>query len=52
MLSFINYLKSLFCSHNYIFEKEISYFDGDKLPVRGKRIYMCHKCGSVKNIKM
>lgn len=48
----INYIRSLFCKHEWEFLKNVEYFDkpGDKMPVRRTLIYRCKRCGYVQRI--
>lgn len=48
----INYIRSLFCKHEFEFLKQVRYYeDGDELPSRSILLYRCKKCGYVQKIR-
>lgn len=48
----VNYIRSLFCKHEWELLKQVGYYDdGDKLPCRSILLYRCKKCGYVQKIQ-
>lgn len=54
MRTIVNYLKSLFCQHDYELLKEVSTYESPMsvLPIRTRRTYRCRKCGFVQRVKL
>ncbi len=50
----INFFRSLVCKHDYELLKEVHRYwaSYSQYPYESKRIYMCHKCGRVKRVKI
>ena len=48
----INYIRSLFCKHEWEFIKSVKYYENpsDRMPVRHTLIYRCKKCGYAQKI--
>ena len=48
----INYVRSLFCKHEWEFIKNVEYYENpsDRMPVRHTLIYRCKKCGYARKI--
>lgn len=50
----IYWLRSLFCKHNYVFEKNTSHYWNkfDKMPYKYTKTYICSKCLATKRITL
>lgn len=52
MRTVVNYIRSLFCCHDFERIKDIRVYDSDHiLPVEHKIIYRCRKCGYVQRVR-
>lgn len=54
MRAIINYIRSLFCHHDWVQVANRMYYDGyeAKLPYKEIIIYRCKRCGAVQRIRL
>lgn len=54
MISIVDFVRSLFCDHDWDIIQRAKYYedDYDKRPYKYKVVYRCKKCGRVQRISM